>query len=341
MKCPQCHAEIPDFNHRCPYCGCIPATIQASAAPATASGASPYFYTANSTATHPMTKKGKSGGEIAAIITAIIVSVLSVIASFIIFSIYTMRLAQQITPYDLDGLSSDFYSDFGDYGDYDDYGDFGNFGDFGGYGMDGLDDEDSWESFFEHYSSLFGQTSKYPASSPAAEHQPISFDNYLYSFSNGNINTTYSVELDEAYRGAAALKLLEGAKLPEMTDTQEIYLAKFKLTVTEQETEAFVTVGPSSNTTAYAWTEDGTSGKQYFSLGNISYKDNNKLIKKGEETDCWMAFVIDKTEERPLIMWDKYQTEYFRYSKEAISSETGLTAGAAIEPETDTDTSSR
>ncbi len=331
MKCPQCHAEISELSRNCPYCGhaVAPAQPAQTAYHPGASGATPYYYTAPAygTTTSSAVKKGKSGGEIAAIVIAVIVSILSVFAAVIIFSIYTVRLASTVdsSGFDLDDFSSGYD------GDYSEYGDFGDFGGFGDYGIDDFDDEDSWESFLEHYGSLFGDKSQAPAAAPAEEHNPVEFQDYLYSFSNGNVETTYTVELDEAYRGEAALKLLEGAKLPEISDQQEIYLAKFKLQITEQETEAYVTVAPSTNMIAYAWTEDGTSGQQYTTLININYKDNNKLIKKGEENGCWMAFIIDKTEERPILMWDKYEGEYFRYSKAAVANPAGLEAGSAVE----------
>ncbi|MBQ5544896.1 MAG: zinc ribbon domain-containing protein [Clostridia bacterium] len=339
MKCPKCYAELPDGTARCTRCG--------SPLSQTRTTAMPYAYTASAAPVSagyaaPAAKRGKTGGEIAAIVTAIIVSVLSVIAAFVILFAFLAKSAEKVaSSYDLDDIGSLIGEGDGD----SDYGDFGGlnpdlFGDYGGYGMDGFDDEDSWEDFLRQYSSLFGdyyglfgESSMYPASLPAAEHTPVSFNDSLYSFSDGYINTDYTVSLEEAYRGDAALKLLEGAKLPEWNDDQELYLVKYKLNVTKQDTEAFVPVGSSAIPAAYAAGENGAVGKQFPSLSSISYRDNNKLIKTGEEADCWMAFVVDKTEERPLIEWKPGSGEYFRFSRQAVTDAAGLTAGAAYDPE--------
>ncbi|MBQ1555556.1 MAG: zinc ribbon domain-containing protein [Clostridia bacterium] len=338
MRCPKCGTILPDGAGICSRCGCplsqtrttaMPYAYTASAAPASSG------YAASAA------RPGKSGGEIAAIVTAIIVSLLSVIAAFIILFAFLAKSAEKVaSSYDLD----DFGSLIGEGGSDDEYGGFGGlnpdlFGDYDGYGMDGFDDEDSWEDFLKQYSSLFGDygmfgdSSMYPASLPASEHTPVSFQDSLYSFSDGYINTSYTVSLEEAYRGDAALKLLQGAKLPEWNDDQELYLVKFRLNVTKQDTDAFVPVGSSTIPTAYACGENGAVGKQFHSLNSLSYRDNNKLIKAGEEADCWMAFVVDKTEERPLIEWKSGSSEYFRYSGQAVSDAAGLTAGAAFEPQ--------
>lgn len=355
MNCPHCHAEIPNSVAVCPYCGQNPATgtatqndatvysaqtqtqntAQTAAQPNTANytqtgyqqtaqGSMPY-YSATPTYTTPMAntqvKRGKSGGEIAAIVIAVVVSIISVIAAFVILVIYAERTVDNI---DLDDYYDDTSSSY-----------FDEFGDFGGYGIDDFSDEDSLDHLFDYYNSLIGGDAQYPASAPAEEHTAIEFQDYLYSFSDGTISTTYTVELDEVYRGDAALKLIEGAKLPTVESEQEIYLAKFKLTITEQDTEAYVTVAPSIFTAAYSGESDGASSGQYDSLSYLDYKDKNQLLKKGESGTCWMAFVVDKSDERPLVMWDKYEGEYFRYSKAAVSAVSGLEAGAALEKESD------
>lgn len=357
MKCPHCHAEISDSMTSCPYCGQSTsaaasqqnyATAYSAAQPTqqpnpqntqtatqpnqqTAQGAMPYYYaqTPNYTTMNGnvSVKKGKTGGEIAAIVIAIVVSVFSVIAALIIFVVYVEKWSENTNDYDFNDDTSSSY-----FGDYD-------FGDYGEYGIDGFDDEDSLENFFDaygygdYYNSIFGSKSQYPASSPAAEHTPIEVQDYLYSFSDGSVTTTYTVELDEVYRGEAALKLLDGARLPTIDSTQEVYLAKFKVTVTDQETEAYVNPAPSMFTAAYKGEGDGSSSDQYTTLSSLKYKNANKLIKKGESDEFWMAFLVDKSDERPLIMWDKYESNYFRYSKAAVSSAAGLEAGAALEEE--------
>lgn len=351
MKCPHCAAEISESMMTCPYCGQTTATgtpqqtyTTAYSAPQTAQTnaqnaqntqntqnaptygyqqTAPYAYATPNYATvngNASVKKGRSGGEIAAMITAIVVSIISVIASFVILAFYTSKWSENSEHYDFNE------DDTGSYlGDYD-------FGDFGGYGIDAFDDEDSLENFFDSYSSIFGAQSQYPSSAPAAEHTPIEVQDYLYSFSDGYITTTYQVELDEAYRGEAALKLLDGAKLPELSDNKEIYLAKFKVTITEQSTEAYVAVAPSYYTVAYNNDKEITTTNQYTTLTYFEYKDNNQLLKKGESGERWMAFIVDKDDERPLIVWDKYNDgNYLRYSKAAVSGAAGLEAGAAIE----------
>lgn len=366
MKCPHCGSEIADLSQSCVFCGkaiTIADTAQSYTAPQTGSAASApsqpqqqtqnagYRSTANTYsygngryaapaygaqpagAYLPSANQGKSGGEIAAIVSAIVVSVLSFILAFIIFAFYVARAAKNmpdITNYGGDSSGFDF-GDFGDFGDYD-------FDDPDGYGIDGFDDEDSLENFLEYYGSLFGtQKAAHPASDPAAEHMPVEFSDTLYSGTAGFISCKFQVELDEVYRGEAALKLLEGARLPEIADNMEIYLVKYKLNITEQETEAFVNLAPDKLfAAAYSAEEkDGvlTTGRQYVTLSNVSYKDANQLIAKGDDAYGWIAFAVDKTEERPLIMWNKYNKEYFRYSTQAISDPTGLEAGAAFDPE--------
>lgn len=342
MKCPHCHAEISDSTTACPYCGQNPATgaaqqnfstvysnqtnAQPTSQPAapgyaqpnyqqTAQTGTPYYYGGvpnySTAGMNIPVQKGKTPGEIAAIVIAVVVSVISVIAAMVIFVIYMERLSDKY----------DYTTDDG--GSY--------LEDFEEYGIDDFTDEDSLDHLFDYYSSLTGTESQYPASAPAAEHTPVTYQDYLYSFSDGTIDTTYSVELDEVYRGEAALKLLEGAKLPDTGSDREIYLVKFKVTVTEQDTEAYVNPAPSLFTAAYSSEEEGSAGSQYDTLSYLDYKDNNQLLKKGESGTRWMAFAVATTDERPLIMWDKYEGEYFRYSKAAVSNATGLEAGAALE----------
>lgn len=319
MKCPNCNAEIPDYSASCPNCGQnITQTNNSQPNYQTSyQGATPYYYYSAPGYVNtgmPQAQREKTVGEIVAIVAAVIVSVLSLFAAMIILSYYVSRFPSD-TSHDNYG-----YDDFSSYYDG-----------FEQYGIDDFTDEDSLEHFFDYYNSMLGEESQYPISNPAKEHTSIKFDDYLYSFSNGSVNTDYNVELNEVYRGDAALKLLEGAKLPDIDNGMEIYLAQFKLTVTEQETEAYVTASPSVFTSAYKGEESGVASSEYDSLTNIDYKDANQLLKKGESGIRWMAFVVEKNDERPLIMWDKYEGEYFRYSKAAISSAEGLEAGAAVE----------
>ena len=331
MKCPHCNSEVSNSNV-CPNCGqrIDPTAASQQAAQSqpypqqnyqstVQQGASPYYYYSTPVYGSPnvcaQPQREKTGGEIAAIVIAVVVSVLSFFAAIIIFANLMASIDDHEYNYDYDDTSS-----------YDD---------FSQYGIDDFTDEDSLDHFFDYYNSIFGEESKYPGSNPANEHTPVEFDDYLHSFSNGDVSTTYNVELDEAYRGNAALKLLEGAKLPEIDDGKEIYLAKFKVTVTKQETEAYVEVAPSILTSAYKGDESDPSLVKYESITYVNYKNEKELLKKGESGERWMAFIVEKTDERPLIMWDSYEGEYFRYSKAAESSEAGLEAGAAIESESD------
>ena len=348
MKCPYCNAEISNSMTTCPYCGqTVSAGVSASgyttaySAPQStqtnyqptaqnSQGAMPYSYATPTYTTvngNAHVQKGHTGGEIAALITAVIVSIVSVFAAFVILAVYTAKWNEGSTDsqFGSDDTSSSYL------GDYD-------FGDFGDYGIDGFDDEDSLEPFFDYYNDYFnsitGSQAKYPASSPAPEHTPIEVEDYLYSFSDGSVTTTYTVELDEVYRGEAALKLLDGARLPNIDSDKDIYLVKFKVAVTDQETEAYVNPAPSMFTAAYNGEETGNSSEPYTTLSSLKYKNANKLIKKGESDEFWMAFAVNKNDERPFIIWDKYDGNYFRYSKAAVSSAAGLEAGAALEDET-------
>lgn len=289
MKCQHCGYEYNQNFNQCPACG--KTTVQPSA---NYPYSQPYNYYNAQNPYYSYQPKKKSGGEKFAVVTAIILAVISPIAAFIIF----LSFATYST--------YDYVSDLPDY-DY-------------------------------FYSSDYSQSqdSKYNFTHPTPKNTPVEFKEELFSFSNGYIETEYEVTLEETYRGDAAVKMLEGAKIPEINSMQEIYLVKFKVSITKQDTPAYVTL---TSLSAYAYDSDNLS---YPALSLIDYKDNTQLLMEGENGTRWMAFVVDKDDESPYIAWyDENKCEFFRNTEAAISDPSKVTVGEAVEEKiSDDDTSS-
>lgn len=265
-------------------------------------GAVPNYYTTQ-TVTQPQT--GMTGGERVAIGTAIVVSILSVLTAFFIFVGYAVASSEK--------SSNDTDEEFG---------------------IDAIDDFDSndyLDDFFKDFYKQYQDNEAFSTVSPADLHTPVEFTDDFYSFSDGFINTRYTVEMEETYRSDAALKLLEGTALPTLTSEQEIYLVKFKVTVTDQDKEALVTFTKPTFNAAYKAEANGELGEEYTVLSNLSLKDDRKMMTKGDEGERWLAFVIDKNDDAPLVLWDKYEESYFRSTQTAVTNAAGLTAGGALE----------
>lgn len=284
MKCRQCSYESNQNFDKCPVCGAAAAHPYASAQ---ASYAPPNPYAVSQ-------PRQKSGGEIAAMVIAIILAVISPIASLIIFfATFTLKTADYIHD-----LPDDYYSFSSDYPSYD--------------------------------------YDRFDMSDPIPKNVPAEFEEELFSFSNGYVNTKYEVTMEETYRGDAAIKLLGDTNLPELSDMQEIFLVRLNISIIKQDTPAYVTL-PSLYASAY--TSDALLCQ---SLSLIDYKDNTQLLMEGESGTRWIAFVVDKDDENPFIAWsDDTKREFFRNSEESISDPYAVTEGDAVEPKTaDDDTSS-
>lgn len=328
MKCPYCGFESPAPFEKCPSCGqpqtaqTAPSAQPVSSAP-TANQQAAYPTTAPYTPpayTHPAytppsynpyvnaaSTKGMTGGETASVIIAIIVSVLSLIIGFVIFVTY----AAVNTNHMIDNSDD--------------------------YGMDAFDDFDSndyLDDFFDNYFGKKDDSEKYSIVSPADLHTPITYEDDFYSFSEGFVNTKYEVELDETYRGQAALQLLDGAALPKIDEsTSEIYLVKFKVRITEQDKDSIVSL----HYTLPAALSSSNQTLAYEVLDSLNYKDAIGLMSNGEEGTRWVAFIVDKNDPNPLIMWYKYDERYFRNKAESVSNPAGLEAGGAIEEKSNSD----
>ena len=322
MKCPYCGFESPANFEKCPSCG-QPQTSQSaqtaqpvSSAPTvnpqtaypTTAPYTPPAYTPPSynPYVNAASTKGMTGGETASVIIAIIVSLVCIVMGFVLFVINVGMKADQMA-----SESDD-------------------------YGMDAFDDFDSndyLDDFFDNYFGKTDDSGKYSIVSPADLHTPIAYEDDFYSFSEGFVKTGYEVELDETYRGQAALQLLDGAALPEYdVSTSELYLVRFKVKIIEQDKDAIVSlyyVSPSA-------VNSSNQTLQYDPL-NLNYKDNIALMSKDQEGYRWLAFVVDKTDQNPLIMWNKYDERYFRNSGESVSDPAGLEAGGAMEQKADDD----
>ena len=247
-------------------------------------------------------KTTRTGGETAAVAIAIVVSVLSVVAAFIIFVAYASYMAsREVEKYGIDA-ADDF--DSNEYGD------------------------DELDEFFKDY---YGGDSKYNSETPAGLNTPISFKTELYSFSEGEIKTEYEVSMTAAFRGEAALKMLEGVGLPTYDkDTSDIYLARFRVKITQQDKEAIVTL-PMSYPAAYPSKTVSLFSSQYKALDSLDYLHKYSLISKGEEVETYVAFIVDKDDKSPCIRWNLTEDKVFRNDEEAISDASAVEAGAAIE----------
>ena len=144
----------------------------------------------------------------------------------------------------------------------------------------------------------------------------------------------YEVSLLETYRGEAALKMLEGAVLPEYdTDSEDIYLVKFKIAVTEQENDAIVAL-PMGNPTAFPSNSVSLFSNGYECISDISYANRLSLISKGEHVETWLAFIVSKDDERPCIMWNISNSDkVFRDTQDAVDDPDAVESGTAIETE--------
>ena len=245
----------------------------------------------------------RSGGETAAIVIAIIVAVISVIAALVIFVLYMSFTVSKV-------ISSD---DF----DIDSFRDFTS-----------DDNDEDMEEFFKDFN--FGDE-QYNFKTPAGRNTPIKFKDKLYSFSEGEVETEYEVTMTETYRGEAALKLLEGAALPVYNDEMyDIYLVKFNVSITSQEKDAIVTF-PMTNHAAYPSDSKSFFTDEYSFLSELDYANQYALISNGDTVETWAAFIVDKSEQSPCILWDRSENKAFRNQDEAISSPDSVASGAAIE----------
>lgn len=296
MKCTHCNYESEKNFDRCPVCGTPATSTQNVGAnyqnPPTAYQANNYYNT-NYPYNYVYASK-RTTGEKVAIGIAIVVSVISVIAAFFIlmgYMTYTYITYTEI-PDDYASVSSDFEDDF--------YDDFHNDG----------------------YSDIHNK--EYSLTSPAKKNTPIEFKENLYSSSNDYVNTTYEVEMEETYCGAAAIKMLDGATLPEIKDSQEFFLVKFNVTITDQEKKSYVMVSPPY---AYAFSSTGT---MYLPLYSINYADDTQLLTKGKSGTRWIAFIIDENE-KPYITWNINEMQFFRNMDNSISNAAKVTKGEAVD----------
>ena len=243
----------------------------------------------------------KSGAEIAAIVISILVSVFSIIAAFVILIAFTAYQAVKTSDQ---------------------------------YGIDAVDDFDSNEydddldQFFKDY---YSGENKYTSETPAGLNTPISFKKELYSFSEGEVQTEYEVTMTGVYRGEAALKMLEGATLPEYDpDAEDIYLARFTVKITNQDKEAIVTL-PMSYPAAYPSNTVRLFSSDYNALSSLDYVNKYSLISKGEELETYIAFIVSKDDQSPCIRWDLTEDKVFRSEEEAVSDASTVEAGIAID----------
>ena len=171
--------------------------------------------------------------------------------------------------------------------------------------------------------------------SPAGRNTPVKFKETLYSFSAGNVETEYEVSMTETFRGEAALKLLEGAALPEYDkDRYEIYLVRFRVRITDQEKDAIVTL-PLNTPAAYPADADNILASNYQVIDQLEYVNRHALVSKGDDVETWISFIVDKTEETPTVLWNSFENKAFRDDKAAVSDANAVEAGAAIEQNLD------
>lgn len=187
------------------------------------------------------------------------------------------------------------------------------------------------------YSSDYSDYSynKYDFSTTAPKNTPVEFEEKLFSFSNGYVKTKYEVTMEETYRGDAAVKLLGDAKIPQLNSIQEIFLVKFNINITEQDSPAYVTL------TSFSASAFNLTASPCQSLSLINYRDNAQLLIKGESGTRWMAFIVDKEAKNPLISWsDDTKCKYFLNTEESISDPSVVVEGEAVEPNTSNDDTS-
>lgn len=287
MKCIRCGYESGNQFVNCPSCGAV-------------QHAQP---TAKAAAFGGKTSVGRSGGEIAAIVIAVIVSVLSVIAAVTIFFVFLMRVTTNALTNEEFGI--DAFDDF----DSNEYG-------------------DDIEKFFRDY---YDKKNRNTSEDPAGLNTPLSFSDTIYSFSAGDVKNDYEVSMTATYRGEAALKLLEGAKLPIYNDAaNDIYLVSFKVKITNQDIDAIVPV-PTGSPSASPFKTDELFSDRYSYISGLPYANKVKLVSKGEETEVWAAFIVSKEDASPCIQWNSLENKAFRNPDEAISDASLVQSGAAVE----------
>ena len=249
----------------------------------------------------PTVAKKRSVGEKVAIGVGIAVSSISLIAAFLIFMGYGIYLQTKVLTDDSFGI--DAFDDF----DSNEYG-------------------DEVEDFFNGN----GDTESGNNSSSGLN-SPLSFKETLYSFSEGEVQTEYEVSMVQTYRGEAALKLLKGETLPYYNSfSNEIYLVKFKIVITDQDKDAIVPM-PNGNPRAYREGTVSLLSDSYDTVDGLSYANRLKLIKKGEEVETWMAFIVNKNDGSPCIRWNGSENKVFRHIGQSVASADEVEAGAAIE----------
>lgn len=292
MICINCGNQISESNTVCPFCGAPQNAVPVYPGASSATGPSG---SAPAQAYIPRQSASMSGGQVAAIVIAIVVSVLHLIFTFILMISLMIYRSERV------------YQE---------------------YGIDAFDDSDSnlydddVESFMKDYYGTEDKT--------AGLHTPLEYTAKLRSFSAGEVTCEYQVTMEECYRGKAALKMLEGARLPKLdTDVEEIYLVRFTVEITGQDSEAIVAL-PVPKTTA-ALTGDGNSQIDCYAVYNLNYADNLSLISKGEKATRWMAYVVDKNDEHPKIYWDYVINRVFRSDSPAVTDESQVESGMAID----------
>lgn len=289
------------FNMKCPHCS-YESNQNFNKCPACGTAVSPQYASAQ-TSYAPKNPyavsqpRQKSAGEITAMVIAIILAVISPIIAFVVLCTALMNHAYN----DYHSYLPDYEYEYDYSSDYPDY---------------------------DYYS--------FDMSDPIPKNMPAEFEEKLFSFSNDYVNTTYEVKMEETYRGDAAIKLLGNAKIPQLNNMQEIFLVKFNISITKQDTPAYVSL------TSFSATAYNLNASLCQSLSLIDYKDNTQLLMEGENGTRWMAFVVDKDAENPIISWsDDSKHEFFWNEEESITDPSVVIEGDAVEPETaDDDTSS-
>jgi hypothetical protein len=100
--------------------------------------------------------------------------------------------------------------------------------------------------------------------------------------------------------------------------------------ITDQEKDAIVVL-PTGNPAAYKSGSDSLFSNEYEVIDGLNYENKKSLIKKGESIETWLAFIVDKEDHSPLIMWNRYENKAFQNKGAAISNADTIEAGAALE----------
>lgn len=249
------------------------------------------------------TKTGKrTGGETAAITIAVIASCLSVCAAFVIFIGFLSAVGSRIAS------DTSWLEEFED-----------------------SDPDDSISNYEKFFNDFYNNGDTGSLNSPAGLNAPLKFKDKLYSFSEGEVETEYEVSMTGTYRGEAALKLLEGAALPNYDkNLYDVYLVQFSVRITEQDKDAIVTF-PSNNPVALKSDAKTIFSNQYQTVSGLDYANKYSLISTGKTVQTWVAFIVDKDEQSPCIMWNRLENKVFRSDKYAVTDPASVNAGEAIE----------